>query len=120
MDEHNHSVKRDKGSGIMAVLSLIGGVISGALGASLCAAGMDMGFGLNVALRSFFMVFPRSFVLGGIPGLVAAGIVLLISYAVEKRRGRMGRVKYTIIYCAIVGLVIGIVAGPVLYISYGM
>jgi hypothetical protein len=87
---------------------------AGMLGASLTVAYMDFYFGLDVAINSFFMVIPKSIVIGGLPSLVIGAIVLGYRKAFGKSEKGME------LTCLIIGFIVGILCGPLLYISYGM
>ncbi len=89
-------------------------LVMGMLGASLTVAFMDFTFGLDVAINSFFKVLPRSILIGGLPSLILAAIVL----AFWKKSGKSEKgMKLT---CLIIGAIVGVLCGLPLYISYGI
>ena len=79
--------------------------------ASFTVASMDMQFGMDVATHSFFSVFPRSILIGGLPSLVL--VMIILSFWKSENNIKL-------IVILIVSILVGILCGPVLYISFGV
>ncbi len=89
-------------------------LVAGMLSASFIVALLDFQFGLDVAINSFFMVLPRSIIIGGLPSLVLAASVLAFWNKFRKSEKGMR------LTCLIIGLIVGVLCGGPLYIFGGI
>ncbi len=93
-----------------AIISLVAGGVSASLGVAF----VDLQYtAFEVAIHDFFMVLPRSIIIGGLPSLIFAAIVLTVWRKFGKSEKGM---QFT---CLLIGVVTGAFCTMPLIISYG-